>query len=206
MYAPGCYIASLHHLHIIAAKPPKSGDDQVSYRSQVVTVSADLQNMWSLCMYVWKDKLLSTLLQYIWSEQISCIILLSQGHCTSVVHTLQHKCSNLQFLCFVKLVKTLEYPAFFICKPEGSYDRPEETPETSSSVNLALTWQPVSLSVWQELDASLWAPLITIQSSLWLLCHSMWYYSYISPLNRLLQPLSFNWQQHERRFSDCTRA
>lgn len=129
----------------------------------------------------------------------------AQGH-QRCPRTHQHKRSNLQFLSFVKLVKTLEYPAFFIGKPEGSYDRPEETPETSSRVNLALTWQPVSLSAWQELDASLWAPLITILSSLWLLCHSMWYYSNISPLNRLLQPLSFNWQQHERRFSYCTGA
>ncbi len=109
----------------------------------------------------------------------------AQGHCAPMLSTHTHTHSNLQFLSFVRLVKTLEYPAFFIGKPEGSYDRPEETPETSSRVNLALTWQPVSLSAWQELCTSLWAPLITILSSLWLLCHLKWYYYNISSLNCL---------------------
>ncbi len=138
-------------------------------------------------MYVQKDKWLSMLFQYIWREQISCVILLSSSGTlrTNAVHTHTHTHSNLQFLSFVRLVKTLEYPAFFIGKPEGSYDRPEETPETSSRVNLALTWQPVSLSAWQELGTSLWAPLITILSSLWLLCHLKWYYYNISSLNCL---------------------
>lgn len=127
----------------------------------------------------------------------------AQGHRTIVVSTNTHTCSNLQFLCFVRLVKALEYPAFFIGKPEGSYDRPEETPETSLRVNLALTWQPVSLTAWQELDTSFWAPLITILSSLWLLCHLKWYYLNISSLNCL----SFNWQQQwEHRFSECTNC
>lgn len=102
----------------------------------MVTVSAELGNV--IPVYVCEDdKWLSTVLLYIWSEQISCIILLlSSG-------TLHQRCphthTNLQFLSFVKLVKTLEYPAVFIGKPEGSYDRPEETPETSSRVNLART-------------------------------------------------------------------
>lgn len=61
-----------------------------------------------------------------------------QGHHAYTHNHIARTHSNTEFLAFVRLVMTLARPVWFIGKPWGSIDKPEEALPTAMSVNSAL--------------------------------------------------------------------
>ncbi len=150
-------------------------------------------------MYVQKDKWLSMLFQYIWREQISCVILLSSSGIlrTNAVHTHTHTLQpTVPILC--QTCQDTWVSGLLYRQTWGQLWQAWGNTRDSLKSKFSPDLTAVSLSAWQELGTSLWAPWLQF----WAHCGFCATWSDITtifPLSTVFTSV-YNWQQHELNF------